>query len=63
MSSALLPIQRQATVVLVQGLHSGSHPQPEAQDEVLQSHGAADLIFRIEEPEQQGFLLPPPAGR
>mgnify|MGYP001134189341 CR=1 FL=1 len=22
-----------------------------------------DLIFRIEEPEQQGFLLPPPAGR
>src|SRR5699024_1384661 len=36
---SLLPIHRQASIVLIQGLHSHSHPQPEPQDEVLQSHG------------------------
>ena len=29
----------------------------EAQDEVFQGHGAADLILRVDEPEQQCFFL------
>ena len=37
--------------------HSQAHPQPEAQDEVLQGQGASDLILCVEEPQEQGFLL------
>ena len=47
----------QTAVVLVQGLQDHAHSQPETQDEVLQGHGAADLILCVDEPEQQRFFF------
>src|SRR5690625_5653321 len=44
-------------VVLVQSLQDHADSQAETQDEVLQGHGAADLILRVDEPEQQCFFL------
>ena len=41
----------QTAVVLVQGLQDHADSQAETQDEVLQGHGAADLILRVDEPE------------
>ena len=42
----------QTAVVLVQGLQDHAHSQAETQDEIFQGHGAADLILRVDEPEQ-----------
>ena len=36
-SSSLLSVHSQAPVILVQGLDSDSHPQPETQDKILQT--------------------------
>jgi hypothetical protein len=54
-----LPINvGQATVVAIQqSLNGQAHPQPEAQDEVLQGDGTAGLVFRIRHSMEQGFSL------
>ena len=49
----------QTAIVFVQRLQSQSRSQTEAQDEILQSQRTADLVFRVDEPQQQtvGFAF------
>ena len=43
----------QTAIVLVQRLQDQTRSQTEAQDEILQSQRAADLVLRVDEPQQQ----------
>ena len=47
----------QTAVVLVQSLQDYANSQAKPQDEVLQGHGATDLVLCVDEPEQQCFFL------
>lgn len=49
----------QTAIVLVQYLQNQVSPQTETQDEILQSQRAADLVLRVDEPQQQtvGFAI------
>src|SRR5699024_8825406 len=56
--SLFLPIGvEQTAVVLVQSLQDYANSQAKPQDEVLQGHGATDLVLCVDEPEQQCFFL------
>ena len=43
----------QTAIVLVQRFQDQSRSQTEAQDKILQSQCAADLVLRVDEPQQQ----------
>ena len=49
----------QTAVVFVQPFQDQPCPQTEAQDKILQSQRTADLVLRVDEPQQQtvGFAL------